>query len=64
MRYDRDAGVLSLYDVYHFVKPEVNVKNIGHNLRDAKLKDRSPKFAEFLSSKFLFLRSSISSPPY
>jgi len=43
MRHDLKSGSLSVYDVYHLLKPKVDIRNIGHNLRG------KPKFTAFLS---------------
>ena len=48
MRYNREQGSLSVYDVYHEVTPNVPIKNIGHNLRG------SNKFHEILAARVVF----------
>ena len=49
MRFDAKTRTLSVYDVYHEVKPDVPTDNIGHNLRRSKLPDKTAKFGAFIT---------------
>ena len=67
MRVDEGQCLISLYDVYRGLKPNLVSladKLVGNNLRSSKDKAGNQKFAEFLQAdrKFIFPGQGLSTP--